>query len=93
ILGDPLSLYARLRATARAGFGALIDTGAERILSLSPELFFSLEGSTLLCRPMKGTARRGDSADADRAIAAALVDDPKQRAENVMIVDLMRNDL
>jgi para-aminobenzoate synthetase/4-amino-4-deoxychorismate lyase len=93
VLGDPLSLYARLRNAARAGFGALIDTGAERILSLSPELFFSLEGDTLLCRPMKGTARRGDSADADRAIAAALVEDPKQRAENLMIVDLMRNDL
>lgn len=92
-LGDPLSLYARLRATARAGFGALIDTGAERILSLSPELFFSLEGDTLECRPMKGTARRGDSIDADRQAAAALRDDPKQRAENVMIVDLMRNDL
>lgn len=93
VLGDPLSLYARLRRAARAGFGALIDTGAARILSLSPELFFSLEGETLLCRPMKGTARRGDSADADRRVAAALVDDPKQRAENLMIVDLMRNDL
>ncbi|MFA6124755.1 MAG: aminodeoxychorismate synthase component I [Sphingomonas sp.] len=93
VLGDPLSLYARLRRAARAGFGALIDTGAARILSLSPELFFSLEGETLLCRPMKGTARRGDSADADRRVAAALIDDPKQRAENLMIVDLMRNDL
>ena len=93
VLGDPLSLYARLRATSRAGFGALIDTGEATILSLSPELFFSLDGTTLTCRPMKGTARRGDTPDEDRALAATLASDPKQRAENLMIVDLMRNDL
>ncbi|WP_010184399.1 aminodeoxychorismate synthase component I [Sphingomonas sp. PAMC 26605] len=93
VLGDPLSLYARLRGTARAGFGALIDTGAATILSLSPELFFALEGETLTCRPMKGTARRGETPVADAAAAAALAADPKQRAENLMIVDLMRNDL
>lgn len=97
VLGDPLSLYARLRGTARAGFGALIDTGAgpdgAMILSLSPELFFAIEGETLSCRPMKGTARRGSDAREDAAIVAALSHDPKQRAENLMIVDLMRNDL
>eukprot|EP01037_Dinobryon_pediforme_P023534 gene23534-25015_t len=93
VLGDPLSLYARLRKAARAGFGALIDTGAATILSLSPELFFALEGETLTCRPMKGTARRGATPAADAAAAAGLADDPKQRAENLMIVDLMRNDL
>ena len=93
VRGDPLSLYARLRATARAGFGALIDTGAATILSLSPELFFALDGTTLTCRPMKGTARRGADLREDAAIAATLASDPKQRAENLMIVDLMRNDL
>ncbi len=97
VLGDPLSLYARLRGTARAGFGALIDTGpgpdGVTILSLSPELFFALDGTTLTCRPMKGTARRGQDAREDAMIAAALASDPKQRAENLMIVDLMRNDL
>lgn len=93
VLGDPLSLYARLRGAARAGFGALIDTGDATILSLSPELFFALEGATLTCRPMKGTARRGATPVADAAAAAALAQDPKQRAENLMIVDLMRNDL
>lgn len=93
VLGDPQALYARLRATARAGYGALIETGAETILSLSPELFFALDGSRLTCRPMKGTARRGATPGEDAALAAALADDPKQRAENLMIVDLMRNDL
>lgn len=95
VQGDPLSLYARLRGTARAGFGALIDTGTDgaTILSLSPELFFALDGTTLTCRPMKGTARRGADAGEDAAIVADLASDPKQRAENLMIVDLMRNDL
>lgn len=92
-VGDPLALYARLRAQSQAGYGALIDTGERRFLSLSPELFFALEGGALTCRPMKGTARRGETPDADRALAAALAADPKQRAENLMIVDLMRNDL
>ena len=93
IVGDPLSLYARLRRSSRAGFGALIDTGSTTILSLSPELFFALDGTTLTCRPMKGTARRGADSTEDAAIAATLATDPKQRAENLMIVDLMRNDL
>jgi para-aminobenzoate synthetase/4-amino-4-deoxychorismate lyase len=93
VSGDPLSLYARLRLSARAGFGALIDTGDATILSLSPELFFALEGETLTCRPMKGTARRGDGPAEDAARIATLASDPKQRAENLMIVDLLRNDL
>ncbi len=92
-VGDPLALYARLRAQSQAGYGALIDTGERRFLSLSPELFFALDDGALTCRPMKGTARRGETPDADRALAAALAADPKQRAENLMIVDLMRNDL
>ena len=91
--GDPLALYASLRGQARAGYGALIDTGRQAILSLSPELFFGLERDRLTCRPMKGTAPRGATPDADRAAASALAADPKQRAENLMIVDLMRNDL
>ncbi len=92
-VGDPLALYARLRRQAGAGYGALIDTGETRFLSLSPELFFALDGDTLTCRPMKGTAPRGDTPETDRALAEALAADPKQRAENLMIVDLMRNDL
>lgn len=93
VTGDPLALYARLRGTAQARYGAVIATGRETILSLSPELFFRLDGDQLLARPMKGTALRGTTADADRGAAAALAADEKQRAENLMIVDLLRNDL
>ena len=64
----------------------IVFTGAHWLLSLSPELFFTLEGGRVTTRPMKGTAPR----DADPAAFAA---DPKQRAENLMIVDLLRNDL
>jgi para-aminobenzoate synthetase / 4-amino-4-deoxychorismate lyase len=86
VAGDPRALYAGLRARAGASWGALIFTGADWILSLSPELFFTLEGETLTARPMKGTAPAGADPEALRA-------DPKQRAENLMIVDLLRNDL
>ncbi|MGK6321171.1 aminodeoxychorismate synthase component I [Sphingomonas sp. DT-204] len=86
--GDPLALYGRLRTSQRAAHSALISTGDEMILSLSPELFFSIDGDTVTCRPMKGTAPHRGAGDAQR-----LASDPKQRAENLMIVDLMRNDL
>ncbi len=91
--GSPGALYMLLRGRAAAGYGALIATGEQWLLSFSPELFFSVEAGRLTARPMKGTALRGATTDADRALAQALRDDPKQRAENLMIVDLMRNDL
>ena len=91
--GDPLALYAAIRARAQAPFGALVRTGDAWLLSFSPELFFALEGGALRARPMKGTARRGPTPDADRAAIESLARDPKQRAENLMIVDLLRNDL
>ena len=93
IIGDALAAYAQLRARAGAGYGAVVMTGAETILSLSPELFFAKDGDRLTARPMKGTARRGMTAVEDRALAEALRTDAKQRAENLMIVDLLRNDL
>lgn len=93
IAGDPLALYARLRQGAAAGHGALVSTGAHHLLSLSPELFFAADGGRLTCRPMKGTATRGEGAEEDARRRIALAADPKQRAENLMIVDLMRNDL
>ncbi|WP_033920510.1 aminodeoxychorismate synthase component I [Sphingomonas sp. 37zxx] len=93
LTGDPLAAYARLRAASGAGWGAIIATGEAMHLSLSPELFFALEGGKLTARPMKGTAPRQADPAADDAAATALRDDPKQRAENLMIVDLMRNDL
>ncbi len=91
--GNPLALYAGLRARARAGYGGVINTGRDWILSLSPELFFACDGERVWTRPMKGTAVRLADPVADKAAADALKTDEKQRAENLMIVDLLRNDL
>lgn len=93
VLGNPLAVYARLRRTARAGYGGFIWTGAQAIASLSPELFFALRDGQVMARPMKGTAARLADPEADVAAARTLAEDPKQRAENLMIVDLIRNDL
>ncbi len=93
VAGDPLALYARLRAASLAGWGGLLGHHDFSIISLSPEQFFTLRGGVLDARPMKGTAPRRADPEADRAEAEALASDEKQRAENLMIVDLMRNDL
>ncbi|WP_076068807.1 aminodeoxychorismate synthase component I [Sphingomonas montana] len=93
VAGDPCALYARLRAAAAGGWGALLWDGARHLLSCSPELFFTVAGDRLTARPMKGTATRGADAAADAAAKHALATDPKQRAENLMIVDLLRNDM
>jgi len=88
------SLYESLRAAQQGGrYGALLDTGRFQILSLSPELFFATEGCRIVTRPMKGTARRGRWSEEDEGLAEALVRSEKERAENVMIVDLLRSDL
>jgi para-aminobenzoate synthetase/4-amino-4-deoxychorismate lyase len=91
--GDPFALYRRMCKNQQAPFCAWIDTGTHRILSASPELFFSLDHDTLTMRPMKGTAPRLPSTEADRAQREQLVASAKERAENLMIVDLVRNDL
>lgn len=91
--GSPLALYRRLREAQRPPHAACLWTGERWLLSLSPELFFSLESGRLTARPMKGTAPRRPSGSEDRAAAAALAADEKNRAENLMIVDLLRNDL
>ena len=91
--GHPMALYALLRAGSRAPHGALLFTGALWVLSFSPELFFRMDGRRLTARPMKGTAPRGRDVVEDAALAAALQSDPKNRAENLMITDLLRNDL
>ncbi len=93
IAGHPLALYAGLRQRAQAGHGGTVYTGSDWLLSLSPELFFASKDGALCARPMKGTATRDRDPARDAAIAAALAADEKQRAENLMIVDLMRNDL
>ncbi len=91
--GDPLALYAGLRQRAGAGYGGVIWTGSDWLLSLSPELFFALRDGKITTKPMKGTATRGATPEDDKAAAQELLTDPKQRAENLMIVDLLRNDL
>jgi para-aminobenzoate synthetase / 4-amino-4-deoxychorismate lyase len=75
------------------GYFADLDLGAQRIVSLSPELFFSVRGRTITTRPMKGTARRGRWPEEDDAAAARLAASEKDRAENLMVVDMLRNDL
>lgn len=91
--GDPLALYAALRPRAAAGYGAVIHDGARWHLSFSPELFFALSGREVEVRPMKGTRPRGRDAAEDARFSAELAASEKDRAENLMILDLMRNDL
>lgn len=91
--GDPLALYAAIRADARAGYGGVVWDGSHWLLSLSPELFFKTNGADVAVRPMKGTAPRGRSALEDATNRDELRRNAKDRAENLMIVDLMRNDL
>ena len=96
------ALFAALQRAQPGGYAALLDMGERQVLSVSPELFFdwrrpagnseSGESGTILTRPMKGTAPRGATPEADATQAAALRASPKERAENVMIVDLLRND-
>ncbi|MCJ2016973.1 aminodeoxychorismate synthase component I [Methylobacterium sp. E-065] len=90
---DPFALYRRLRATNPATFGAYLELEGLSIASSSPERFIRLDGRHVETRPIKGTARRLDDPEADRAVAEALLANVKERAENVMIVDLLRNDL
>ncbi|WP_262691968.1 aminodeoxychorismate synthase component I [Kordiimonas aestuarii] len=91
--GDALTLYERLRQNQPVPYGAFIDTGDRRVLSLSPELFVERHKTHLACRPMKGTAPRGRTTAEDQTVAGFLRSDSKSRAENLMIVDLIRNDL
>ncbi|NMA98859.1 MAG: aminodeoxychorismate synthase component I [Phyllobacteriaceae bacterium] len=91
--GDPLGLYQALAASQPVAYGAYIHAGDHHVLSRSPELFVSGTGNLLKARPMKGTLKRGNSIAADDTGRAALPGDEKNRAENLMIVDLLRNDL
>ena len=91
--GNAKSFYRALQEAQPGGYHAYIDGGAFELLSVSPELFFSLRDGTVTTQPMKGTAPRGDTPEQDSALADALRQSPKERAENLMIVDLLRNDL
>ena len=87
------ALFDALQRAQPGGYAALIQTGEEQWLSVSPDLFFDWREGTLLARPMKGTAPRGANPAEDAAHRQALLDSAKEQAENVMIVDLLRNDL
>lgn len=91
--GDSLSWFRQLCRAQGAAYCAYFDLGRYQILSISPELFFQQEDQIIRTRPMKGTIRRGRWPDEDEAMAKQLADSAKDRAENVMIVDLLRNDL
>lgn len=91
--GDPLALYAAIRPAAGAGYGGIVFDGTHWLLSLSPELFFATRDGTAMVKPMKGTRPRGRDEAEDARLAEELSSSVKDRAENLMIVDLMRNDL
>lgn len=91
--GSAPALFHALQRAQPGGYAAYIDAGTEQVLSVSPELFFDWTGGQLLTRPMKGTAARGSTAADDAALAHALQTSPKEQAENVMVVDMLRNDV
>lgn len=93
VRGDERGLYRDLCFAQRGAHAAYLNTGRHRILSASPELFFQIEGGRLTTRPMKGTAPRGRWLAEDEEIRSRLTSSVKERAENAMIVDLLRNDL
>ncbi len=95
---DARALFAALQRAQPGGYAAWLNLGGEQVLSVSPELFFDwnaadVQAGQLLARPMKGTAPRGVNAEDDAAQAQTLRTSPKERAENVMVVDLLRNDM
>lgn len=91
--GDAAALFLAMQANGGARYGAWLNSGRFTLCSASPELFFSLDGDRLISRPMKGTLSRGRWLEEDAAHAARLTASSKDRAENVMIVDMVRNDL
>jgi para-aminobenzoate synthetase/4-amino-4-deoxychorismate lyase len=85
--------YETLRAAQGSGLHAMIETDSHAVLSASPELFFEVRQNRIRTRPMKGTSRRGRWLAEDEALRDAMLQSPKERAENLMIVDLLRNDI
>ncbi len=91
--GSPRGLYQELRRKQRVPYAAYMETEEWAVLSLSPELFFRRRGPDIRMRPMKGTAPRGRTLEEDQIHIRALQQSPKEQSENLMIVDLLRNDL
>ncbi|MBI5216760.1 MAG: chorismate-binding protein [Ignavibacteriae bacterium] len=90
---DAVSLYESLKQKQRVSYASFIKTEQQTILSLSPELFFRRQGNRIAVRPMKGTVKRGRTTKEDAELVEWLKNDEKSQAENVMIVDVLRNDL
>lgn len=90
---SPFSLYKHLRERQRTPYCGFLKNEFGYVASFSPELFFDKRGNKISVKPMKGTVHRGHSAEEDRALVRFLENDTKNRAENLMIVDLLRNDL
>jgi para-aminobenzoate synthetase component 1 len=90
---DPVELYQKLQRLSPVPFGTFYKSGTTYLLGASPERFFKLQGHNLICQPIKGTAPRGHTPESDAAAQTALFNSEKERAENMMIVDLVRNDL
>jgi para-aminobenzoate synthetase component 1 len=90
---DPVSIYKKLNAITQAPFSAFCRFGDHYLISSSPERFLKKKGSLLFSQPIKGTRKRGATPEEDERLKKELLNDEKERAENVMIVDLVRNDL
>jgi anthranilate synthase component 1 len=90
---DPVAVYRRLRATNPSPFAALLRHGDFALLSSSPERLLSIRGNTVATRPIAGTRPRGATPEADARLVRSLLDNEKERAEHVMLIDLERNDL
>jgi para-aminobenzoate synthetase/4-amino-4-deoxychorismate lyase len=90
---DPFRVYERIRVAQQAPYSAFIQTAEMAVLTVSPELFLHRDGAIIESRPMKGTSRRGRWSEEDDELARRLSESEKERAENVMIVDLIRNDM
>ncbi|MBS1616885.1 MAG: anthranilate synthase component I family protein, partial [Bacteroidetes bacterium] len=90
---DPLDVFERLNAAARAPFSSFFKLGDKYMLCASPERFLKKQGNKIISQPIKGTTRKGTTAEEDQQLKDALLNSIKERAENVMIVDLVRNDL
>jgi para-aminobenzoate synthetase / 4-amino-4-deoxychorismate lyase len=91
--GNPWHLFLAMVRAQSPGYAAWVDIGRYAVCSASPELFFRLQGNRLTCKPMKGTVRRGRTQKEDKALSDWLHFSEKNRAENLMIVDMIRNDL
>ena len=90
---NPTQIYAAFRRRQPGRYGAVVSLGGTDIVSFSPELFFERKGQNMRMRPMKGTRPRSTDPEADALLLAEMQAEPKSRAENLMIVDLLRNDL